>query len=495
MRILYIDCDSLRPDHLGCYGYERDTSPNIDQIASEGFRFEEYYASDVPCLPSRTALFSGRFGIHTGVVDHGGPNAEPRPLGSERGFRRPEAFASWPKALSNEGIHTCMISPFPARHDAWHVLEGIDEFYDTGRNGNETADEIFPYADRWLAEHAAEDDWFCHVNFWDPHKPYTTPADYPNPFADDPAPEWLTEEIVADQRESYGPHGAREPHGRGADFGDRWDLDRMPAEVASRADFERWIDAYDTGIKYMDDHVGRLFDRLESQGVLEETVIVVSADHGENLGELNVYGDHQTADYATSRVPLLLSGPGVDRGVDDAFRYQVDLPPTVIELAGGRPPERWDGRSFRGRLEGKSDPGREELILTQGAWACQRSVRWDRWLLVRTYDAGLKAALDEVMLFDVETDPHETTNLAERESAVVESGLARLERWHDDRMTEAATGTRGATPGARSLTDPLWEVLREDGPHHVRGRREAYVDHLRETGRAEDAAVLEARFD
>ena len=68
MRILYIDIDSLRPDHLGCYGYHRSTSPNIDAIAAEGVRFTNCYATDVPCLPSRTALFSSQFGIHNGVV-------------------------------------------------------------------------------------------------------------------------------------------------------------------------------------------------------------------------------------------------------------------------------------------------------------------------------------------------------------------------------------------------------------------------------------------
>ena len=77
MRILYVDIDTLRADHLGCYGYPRDTTPNLDRIAADGVRFDRCYASDTPCLPSRTALFSGRFGIHTGVVSHGG-TAAPR---------------------------------------------------------------------------------------------------------------------------------------------------------------------------------------------------------------------------------------------------------------------------------------------------------------------------------------------------------------------------------------------------------------------------------
>ena len=86
MRILYIDIDSLRPDHLSCYGYHRQTSPNIDALATEGVRFDNVYASDSPCLPSRTALFGGRFGTKTGVVNHGGVYADLPLEGVNRGF-------------------------------------------------------------------------------------------------------------------------------------------------------------------------------------------------------------------------------------------------------------------------------------------------------------------------------------------------------------------------------------------------------------------------
>ena len=87
MRVIYFDIDSLRPDHLGCYGYHRNTSPVIDSLAKEGVRFNNCYCSDAPCLPSRTALTSGRFGIHTGVVGHGGTAADVRLQGESRGFR------------------------------------------------------------------------------------------------------------------------------------------------------------------------------------------------------------------------------------------------------------------------------------------------------------------------------------------------------------------------------------------------------------------------
>lgn len=244
-RILYVDVDSLRPDHLGCYGYHRDTSPTIDRLAADGRRFENYYASDAPCLPSRTALFSGRFGVHTGVVNHGGLTANPRSLGARRRFRTSGGFRSLPEALRQAGLATATISPFPSRHSAWHVLDGFETWEDTGGYGEEGADEIAPVAERWLAEHAAEEGWFLHVNFWDPHVPYDVPEEYGNPFADDPAPDWPDEATIREHYGSYGPHSARDL----LDFGANPERPREPAAIGSRADFETYVDGYDVGVR------------------------------------------------------------------------------------------------------------------------------------------------------------------------------------------------------------------------------------------------------
>ena len=496
MRVLYVDIDSLRPDHLGCYGYDRDTSPTVDRLADDGRVFTNYYTADAPCLPSRTGLFSSRFGIHTGVVNHGGRNADPRPRGERRLFNSRDDYQTWTMTLTQAGYRTALVSPFPSRHAAWHVLDGFDEWYDTGENGLETADTVAPYAERWLDEHATEEDWYLHVNFWDPHTPYRTPLEYGNPFADEPAPEWLTEETIADQREGCGPFTARDLYY----YGSKGDMaaapdERMPAEIASRDDFEQFVDGYDTGVRYTDDHLARLLDVLEAEGVLEETLVVVSADHGENLGELNVYGDHVLADHLTSRVPLVAAGPGVEPGVDDDFHYQLDFGPTLLDLAGVDHQPGWDGRSFAPSLTDGESCGRDHLVLGQAAWTAQRAVRWDDWLLLRTYhDAFMN--LPGVMLFDLADDPHETTDLATERPETVRRGLALLDAWRDDRMLEAATGRAGGNPDAPgSETDPLWQVLQEGGPFHPTGADDdflpAYLERLRETGRDEHADRLE----
>ena len=491
MRVLYLDCDSLRPDHLGCYGYHRDTSPNIDDLAARGRRFTNCYASDVPCGPSRSALFSARFGVHNGVINHGGLNADPRPAGEDRGFARSGNFPSFPAALLSEGYRTCLVSPFPQRHGAFHVLDGFDEWRDSGGGGTERAEVVYPHAEDWLESHAEEEDWYLHVNFWDPHTPYDTPQDFGNPFADDPAPDFPDEETIAEHYDSYGPHSAHDVHhGYMMNQGPA-DLERTPDEIADREDFERWIDGYDVGIRYMDEYLGRLFDLLREEGVLEETLIVLSADHGENQGECNVYGDHQTADEATCNVPLIVAGPGVEEGVDEGFHYNIDIPPTLVELADGEVPERWDGESFAGALTDGEEAGREHLVVSQGAWACQRAVRWEDYILIRSYHDGLKD-FDPVELYDLAADPHETVNLARERPDLAREGLARLQDWVSARLLENATDSAGGNPDApNGLEDPLWRVIEEGGPYHTRGNVESYAERLRETGRDEHAEHLE----
>ena len=83
MRVLMFDIDTLRADHMGCYGYGRNTTPNMDRVAEEGVRFDRYYCPNAPCLPSRASLVSGQYGIHNGIVGHGGTAADMRLQGAK----------------------------------------------------------------------------------------------------------------------------------------------------------------------------------------------------------------------------------------------------------------------------------------------------------------------------------------------------------------------------------------------------------------------------
>lgn len=212
--------------------------------------------------------------------------------------------------MRDAGHVVASISPFAARHAAWWYLAGLTEWRDTGKGGNERADEVFPVAAAWLKEHAHEASWVLHVNFWDPHTPYRTPASARGTFRDQPPPSWIDEETLRRQWEGYGTLSARDPMGYWFPSALRLQHEDVPPALASLDDVRAWIDAYDEGIAYADAYVGRLLDLLETLGVLDDTTVVVTADHGENQGELGVYGDHQTADVITTRVPFVWKGPG-----------------------------------------------------------------------------------------------------------------------------------------------------------------------------------------
>ncbi len=483
MRILFLDLDTLRPDHLGCYGYQRNTSPHIDSVAADGVRFDQYYCSDAPCLPSRTALMTGQFGIHTGVVGHGGTTADLRLEGPERGFMSRLSSESLVGILRQQGFHCTSISPFAERHGSWNFYAGFNEIHNTGGCGGESAEEISPLVMDWLQRNGTADNWFLHINYWDPHTPYRAPAEFGNPFADDPIPQWLTPEILAEHRQMVGPHGAREI----SMYDNQTDpnLPRQLGEVEDMEDLRHFFDGYDCGIRYMDDHIGRILQFLKDHDLYEDTAIIISSDHGENMGELGLYAEHATADAITCRIPMIIKWRGGRSGaVEGNLHYNLDLVPTLADLFHSQPAAAWDGQSYAPSITGHGEAAaRPYLVLSQGAHVCQRGVRFERWMYIRTWHDGYHLFPDE-MLFDLDADPHETTNLAEQHPDICAQASHLYQEWHSQMMASMPAGY---------TADPLWTVMEEGGPHHARGQLAAYCKYLEATGRGWAIPELQRR--
>ena len=479
MRVLFIDIDTLRPDHLGCYGYHRRTSPAIDAIAAEAVRFDRCYASDTPCLPSRSALISMQFGIRNGAINHGGTRADPFPGGPERGFRSDLASNSLAMKLAHAGWRTASISSFPERHSSYHWCAGFRENIDpTGKGGLEDAAEIVPEALSWLDRNGAGDKWFLHVHMWDPHTPYRAPEDMGDPYAADPLPAWYSEEVRQQHWSSCGPHGAQEVCGFGPSA---WaeQFRRQPQAIASMTEARRMFDGYDCGVKRSDDHVAQLVAKLKALGVWEDTAVVITSDHGEDLGELNSYGDHQFADEITHRLPMIVRWPGLTPRVEQGLQYHLDVWATLAEMMGAKPGAQWDGRSSAAEMQaGRPSKARESLVLSQAAWSCQRAARWGDWIMIRSYHDGLHGFPDR-MLFNLTDDPHEQHDLAASRPDLVAHGQLLIDTWRADCLA------RSPHP------DPMDIVLAEGGPLHCRGALEAYATRLRATGRANWAERLE----
>ncbi len=349
----------------------------------------------------------------------------------------------------------------------------------------ERADEISAVALDWLAREGQQDNWLLHVNLWDTHTPYRTPLAWGNPFADAPLPAWLTEDVRRSHWHGCGPHSAQEVLGYGTawEYAGNTEYPLNPEQMASMTDVRRLFDGYDCGLRYADEHIGRLVNALSDLGVWDETAVIVTADHGENLGELNIYADHQTADLITPHVPLVVRWPGVTQagGIDTALHYQLDWAATALELLGGEVPAHWDGESFADALRQGKSAGREFLVLSQGAWCVQRAVRWADFLCLRTYHDAYHDFPD-TLLFDAVNDPHEQRDLTAEHPELIRDAFVHLQEWTD--------AMRRASP---SPQDPLWTALAEGGGLHARGALPAYLSRLRETGRSDCAARLLAR--
>jgi arylsulfatase A-like enzyme len=473
MRIVYLDLDTLRPDHMSAYGYPRTTTPNLDRIAAEGVRFSGAYASSTPCVPSRASLISGRFGVNHGVLTHWGAGADFR-FPAEDGEYRSDAplLTRW---LRQNGYRTVSFSSFVDRHQAGWFAGGWSEVHSfTLKRGLETAEEVNAAALPWIRAHGHEDDYFLHLHYWDAHRPFRMPLEWAERFADDPAPPWPDEEAIAGHQGNPGPYTAQQLF----PFREDSPVPTMPDRIANRDDFVRLVDGYDGGIRYMDHHIGQVFEALDEHGVLEETAIIISSDHGEALGEHGVYADHVCAGEEVHRIPMIVRWPGRSaQGLEQTgLLYNVDLPPTLCDLLDLEVPPGWDGISFRSAVEGEDWAGRAHLVWDHGLYSCQRAVRTRDRLYLRTFHPGL-FPFPRHQLYEIASDPHATRDLAaERPGDVAELELL-MQDWLQDQLS--APGHPG---------DPLPRIAREGPWRYV--RLEPWLAHLRETGKQAGATEI-----
>jgi len=425
MRILYIDIDSLRADHVGAYGYDGATTPNLDEFADDAVAFENAYVANSPCLPSRAALLSGRYGTNNGVETHGPqsqqlthPVHEVQWAGTWSGHVPGRQWWSLPRLCYEERVPTLAVSSFPRHpapwfHDTWHEVHqpqepvGKRESFQTPRAKSvvdSTVDVLSRYAER---------DWFAYVQLWDPHGPYLRSDEEVARFEDVPMPPHPTAERIADHQE--------------------WDAWRSAShmDISDRDDLRRLLANYDAEIHYADRHLGRLFEYLRANELYDDTLIVITADHGEEFGEHGLYREHWSAHDGTQRVPLLVKPPA-DTAFEPGHRphlvTNVDMAPTVATYAGFDAPDRWQGESLRPVLESQNEPWRDAIFFDHGLYTAQRAVRTDDWKLIETYHAGMWGdAVPETQLYNLEDDPWEQSDVAEANPAVV----SRLE----DRLT------------------------------------------------------------
>ncbi len=494
MRVIFVDVDTLRPDHLSVYGYSRPTTPNLGELAQRGVVFDNYYCSDSPCAPSRAALTTQRFGIMTGVIGNAGESVH---LRSTRGMT-PWVDNTQPvipllgEHLYHNNFYTASISCFPDRHQAYWWTGNLREWIKPtlSRGDDEDAANVNRVAFDWIRRHAQEDEWFLHIHYWDPHIPYVEPKEwFESAAASGPAPKWPDQNTIDRHQEIYGPHTAVDLY---EDDGS-WRLPAakspnpvtMPDAIKTRQDFEHLITGYDGAIMYWDYHFGQLVNLLTDLNLVESTAIIVSSDHGEAFGENGVYADHAMANEAVHHIPLIIYWPGITDHLDNSQRhsqtwaYNIDLGPTLCELLSIPVPRWWPGRSFAPALNGTRVDGWPYLVLSHGSYTYQRAVRTPHHLYIRTLHPGC-FRIEPEQLYDMDRDPHLTENLVAHNSSIAQECRSHLEQW---------LGVYSAGP--LSFGDPMQNRRYESPTEAFSAAR--YAERLRLTGREHLARELEMR--
>jgi choline-sulfatase len=326
--VLLVTIDTLRPDHLGAYGFPGDSSPSFDALAARGVVFERAIAASARTAPSHASLFTSRW-----VRDHsiGYRNGSTR-LGDEVTLATIFGAAGYDTAAF---VGNSMLRRRVGLDRGFAVFD--DVLPDEERNRpvfERIAEKTTHRALEWLARPRRRP-YFLWVQFNDPHGPYTPPPSYAEPFAAAAEREAEQEKPLPALDVQRGLNGIPAYQVIGDE--------RRPGEYRAR---------YTGEIRYFDAWLGRLLEAAEAAADGRENVVVVTADHGESLGEDGFYFSHG---FATTpnlvHVPLVVVAPGIPPGRVDALVHHVDVLPTLLELAGLPPPIDPAGVSLVGLMQ------------------------------------------------------------------------------------------------------------------------------------------------
>ncbi len=498
--ILFIMFDQLRFDYLSCAGHPHLHTTNIDRIAERGVRFTRAYVQSPVCGASRMSTYTGRYASSHGAQYNGFPlrigemtlGDHLRPLGMDcwligKTHMRVDAAGMERLGLSPDSVigarqAECGFDVWCRDDGLW--AEGPDGFYDENRSPyNEylksrgypgenpwtdfanAAVEGGDIASGWFMTNAnkpaniAEEDsetpwltgeaikfieqakgpWCAHLSYIKPHWPYIVPAPYHDMYGPNHVPAAVRHDSERDN-----------PHPVYAAF-----MNNRIGRAFSREEVrQKVIPTYMGLIKQCDDQMGRLFDFLERTGRMQDTMIVITSDHGDYLGD-HWLGEKDLFHEPSVKVPLIIYDPSPDadatRGTTcDALVESIDLPATFIEVAGGKVPNHIvEGRSLLPLLHGKTPDNWRDYAISEYDYSTSPMAAE---LNVTPRDARLFMVTDErwkfihaeggfrPMLFDLQNDPDEFTDLGDsaNHADIIALMYERLGSW-GRRMSQRVT--------------------------------------------------------
>jgi arylsulfatase A-like enzyme len=388
MHLLYITLDSLNRHMLPCYENQGVLTPNLDRFAAKGVVFDHHYSGSLPCMPARREMWTGteelwwrwwgaiepwdrtlayelgrggitsqlitdhyhffEWGAHSFEYDFDGYDSVRGHEHDNLRTRPYEREPDWARVLLQQRP---VDAPIYVRNV--QDYEGEEDFF---------SPRVFARAARWLRHERPLSPWYLHVDAFDPHEPFHVPGPYRSMYTQDDY-----------RRYNPWPLYGRTDSGRSA---------ISPEELA-------WVRAQYAGKMTMADRwLGRVFDALDEQNLWQDTVVIITTDHGHYLGEHGWIGKPQCPVYDTlAHIPLLMWWPGCPSGNRcQALTQTIDLYPTALELLGQPVPalERLHGRSFAPVLRGEQSHHRDYTV--SGYYGGRVAVRSEGWTLLRAQD-------------------------------------------------------------------------------------------------------------
>ncbi|HEX6545492.1 MAG TPA: sulfatase [Bryobacteraceae bacterium] len=383
--VLLITVDTLRADHLSCYGYARRTSPYLDELAREGTRFERAYTVIPLTGPAHLALMTSRYPQENGVRRNG------EALLSDR------ALVTLPQILRSHGYQTAgFVSSWPLLGRLTHLNDYFEHYDETLTrtyqlfNSSRYAEDVTPLALKWLRKHAGhKKPFFLWVHYFDPHSPYISRTGF-NPPNVDPA---------------------------------------HPFIPSNDGDMRQRARDYDSEIYYTDHYIGKLLSALDDMHVRDSTLVVVTADHGESLGQHGYVGHGRHLYEGILHIPLIVRFPGhVKAGkVVHTPVSIIDITPTIVDLtvqnvaaAKQKVPVVFSGRSLASVLSDGAPLTNRWIYYVTFPGKKGYAPHWLSWMWVsneelpsrfgRTdnYSKMIWDPNDEKLyLYDLRKDPHE----------------------------------------------------------------------------------------
>ena len=423
--IIIVLIDAARPDHFSCYGHERITTPNIDRIASEGIVFENAISTAGWTLPSHTSLFTGTY-----VSKHGVHNENQVFKGT---------LPTMPAALKSAGYKTAGFCRNYWISDATGLTNGFSEFYDihyTGfqrkirrfinnirLNGRDSwTFEINRAVCKWLRQNASGDPFFMFVHYSQLHLPYSIPAPFNTMFLPDDVSYEQASRVNQNPKAFYAGEVAMGPE-----------------------EFEISRALYDCSLAYMDHRVKDLYDELKTDGILDDTLFIITSDHGESLGDHGHFDHYYVLYDSLIKVPLIIRYPDkIDPGMrNDSIVQTLDIFPTVgkmLEL----PDESL--REIQGLpLPPFSDETKhrtfsiseryQDLVGLRNSYPDRdlghlAKFEKDRKIAIRTKKHKLILSQNyESELFDLEKDPEENHNIIESNAHIAADLESKISEW------------------------------------------------------------------